>query len=449
MANDYYSNADAAGRFLAGETASGADVDNKFDAVEAGFELLPSPPSLYQGRVNFAVDTGSVDSYQVALGVPPSSYVVGMQVRFIAATTNTGPASLNVNGLGVQSISRQDGTALRAADIPAGSVVTVTHDGARFMLDSAAAGAVTAAEAARDAAQDAQTLAQAAQGLAEAAQSAVAISESNASSSAGDALVSEQNAAASAALAARWAVEAEDVEVTTGAYSAYHWAQKALQYSGSDIDATAIGFLPAGGIAATNVQAAIQELDAEKATAAQGALADTAVQPGDGVSLLVNDEGYLTAATEADPTVGSHIKAITSGQISSWNAAASWGNHAAQGYLTSVSWAGVAGKPTVFPPRPHSHSTVDLSHQVTIITTNATASVGRLHVIVANSALTLPASPAQGSWVGVSKRNGAADVTIVRNGQRIMGLLEDMVLDIENFSGGFVFVDATRGWVMV
>lgn len=46
-------------------------------------------------------------------------------------------------------------------------------------------------------------------------------------------------------------------------------------------DASAISTVPAGNLAATNVQASLAELDGEKATAAQGALADSAVQPGD------------------------------------------------------------------------------------------------------------------------------------------------------------------------
>lgn len=47
--------------------------------------------------------------------------------------------------------------------------------------------------------------------------------------------------------------------------------------------------------------------------------------------------GYLTSFTETDPTVGSHIKAITTTNISNWNTAFSWGNHASAGYLTSFS----------------------------------------------------------------------------------------------------------------
>ena len=45
--------------------------------------------------------------------------------------------------------------------------------------------------------------------------------------------------------------------------------------------------------------------------------------------------GYLTSFTETDPTVSSHVKAITTTNISNWNTAYTWGNHALAGYLTS------------------------------------------------------------------------------------------------------------------
>ena len=68
----------------------------------------------------------------------------------------------------------------------------------------------------------------------------------------------------------------------------------------------------------------------DAATSAQGANADTAF--GWGNHALV---GYLTSFTETDPTVPSHVKAITTTNISNWNTAYSWGNHALAGYLTS------------------------------------------------------------------------------------------------------------------
>jgi hypothetical protein len=68
----------------------------------------------------------------------------------------------------------------------------------------------------------------------------------------------------------------------------------------------------------------------DAATSAQGANADTAF--GWGNHALA---GYLTSFTETDPTVPSHVKAITTTNITNWNTAYSWGNHALAGYLTS------------------------------------------------------------------------------------------------------------------
>lgn len=68
--------------------------------------------------------------------------------------------------------------------------------------------------------------------------------------------------------------------------------------------------------------------------------------------------GYLTSYTETDPTVAAYIKAITNTNITNWNTAFSWGNHTGlyyplasnpAGYLTSVpaqSFASLTGKPT-------------------------------------------------------------------------------------------------------
>ena len=50
-----------------------------------------------------------------------------------------------------------------------------------------------------------------------------------------------------------------------------------------------------------------------------------------------NPNAYISSYTESDPLVASYIKAITSTNISNWNTAYSWGNHATQGYLTSES----------------------------------------------------------------------------------------------------------------
>lgn len=54
------------------------------------------------------------------------------------------------------------------------------------------------------------------------------------------------------------------------------------------------------------------------------------------VSYFSNDAGYLTYFTESDPVyIASVAHAITGTNISNWNTAYGWGNHASAGYLTS------------------------------------------------------------------------------------------------------------------
>ena len=56
----------------------------------------------------------------------------------------------------------------------------------------------------------------------------------------------------------------------------------------------------------------------------------------DGGTVAVSLDGrYLQSFTETDPTVPSHVKSITTTNISNWNTAHGWGNHASAGYLTS------------------------------------------------------------------------------------------------------------------
>jgi hypothetical protein len=56
------------------------------------------------------------------------------------------------------------------------------------------------------------------------------------------------------------------------------------------------------------------------------------------VSQLTNDSGFISGYTETDPVFVAHAAyGITSTNISNWNTAYGWGNHASAGYLTSSS----------------------------------------------------------------------------------------------------------------
>jgi hypothetical protein len=67
-------------------------------------------------------------------------------------------------------------------------------------------------------------------------------------------------------------------------------------------------------------------------------------------------------------------------------------------------------------------------------------------VTATGQTITLPASPQAGWEVVVSIDGTFTDTVVARNGQNIMGLAEDIILDKEYAAMNFIFVDATKGW---
>jgi hypothetical protein len=90
-----------------------------------------------------------------------------------------------------------------------------------------------------------------------------------------------------------------------------------------------------------------------------------------------------------------------------------------------------------------------VTENVQVVGINTTASVSRIYVMTASITLTLPASPGAGDWVGVSNRSGTITPDIARNGENIMGLAEDLILDSLNAGFTLSYADATRGWVIL
>lgn len=89
---------------------------------------------LQSGAPIYAADTGAANAYAITLSPAPSAYVSGMTVRFLATNANTTASTLNVNGLGVKSITKFGSVALGANDILAGQDVEVIYDGTRFQM---------------------------------------------------------------------------------------------------------------------------------------------------------------------------------------------------------------------------------------------------------------------------------------------------------------------------
>lgn len=84
--------------------------------------------ALQDGTYHYVVTTGSADAY-VAATPALAAYTAGNMIVFKANFTNTGAATLNVNGLGAIAIKKNDGaTALSANDIISGQIVEVRYE---------------------------------------------------------------------------------------------------------------------------------------------------------------------------------------------------------------------------------------------------------------------------------------------------------------------------------
>lgn len=134
-------------------------------------------------------------------------------------------------------------------------------------------------------------------------------------------------------------------------YDGAQWLAAYAQLSGALIAANNLSDVVNVTAARTNLGlgTAATTASTDYATAAQGALADSAIQPSDNVSTLTNDAGYLTSETShADVVVdgdfastGLMKRGATAGSYSivtdnstNWDTAYGWGDHALEGYIT-------------------------------------------------------------------------------------------------------------------
>lgn len=119
------------------------------------------------------------------------------------------------------------------------------------------------------------------------------------------------------------------------------------------------------------------------------------------------------------------------------NAVLTTGSYGDPSWITSLSGTKLTGavKPT--------------KSTVTLVSTPVTAVSGGCYAFTASTTLTLPVTPAAGDVVWVSNRSGVNTAVIARNGSNIMGLAEDLTVNLLNAGFGLVFADATRGWVLL
>jgi len=88
-------------------------------------------------------------------------------------------------------------------------------------------------------------------------------------------------------------------------------------------------------------------------------------------------------------------------------------------------------------------------YAVSVISANTAAQPNILYVLTNTLTLTLPGSPAAGAAVAVSNRSDQTDCIIARNGRKIMGADEDLVINVLNAAFELVYADTNQGWVLL
>lgn len=82
----------------------------------------------------YGAATGT-DTYAVTLSPAPTGYQTGQSIKVTFANTNTGAATINVNGLGAKAIKKGISTALIAGDLIVGQVYELVYNGTDFVVE--------------------------------------------------------------------------------------------------------------------------------------------------------------------------------------------------------------------------------------------------------------------------------------------------------------------------
>ena len=125
-----------------GQTVVTANIpmaSNKFTGLTAGSAATDSA-TLGQVQAQAYAWAGTAAGTADVLTASPSpaitAYAAGQAFRFVAASDNTGTATIAINGLAAKAI-QNDGSALAAADIATGKIYEIVYDGTQFQISRA------------------------------------------------------------------------------------------------------------------------------------------------------------------------------------------------------------------------------------------------------------------------------------------------------------------------
>lgn len=112
------------------------------DGVTAGGAfVIGNIADLQKSSGIYAIAGGTANALTLTLSPALAAYTAGVSVKFKASASNTGAATININGLGAKTIKKMRVGALsdlQADDIVNGSIYELIYDGTNFQLQSSA-----------------------------------------------------------------------------------------------------------------------------------------------------------------------------------------------------------------------------------------------------------------------------------------------------------------------
>jgi hypothetical protein len=103
--------------------------------------MAPSSTDLHQlargvqgGHLNYAIDNGTANQYSINVNPPLLAYAAGQRWTVRILNTNTGPSTININGLGARHIVFPQGGELIGGELFAGGLASLVDDGTNLQL---------------------------------------------------------------------------------------------------------------------------------------------------------------------------------------------------------------------------------------------------------------------------------------------------------------------------
>lgn len=96
--------------------------------------MYAAAAQVQDGTFQFLTSVAGTNTITGIAALSMSALAAGQTFRFVAAATNTGGVTLNINSIGAKAITKNGTTALTANDILINSAITVIYDGTQFQL---------------------------------------------------------------------------------------------------------------------------------------------------------------------------------------------------------------------------------------------------------------------------------------------------------------------------